>query len=85
MKKYDVFGIGSALMDFLVEIDHDRFMEFGLKHGDMQLIEQGKASEILDKLKRFEVKVAPGGSSANTAAGVAFLGGKSVFFWHGWR
>jgi len=80
MKKYDVFGIGSALMDFLVEIDNDSFSEFELKHGDMQLVEESKASEILDKLKNHEVKIAPGGSSANTVAGVAFLGGKSIFF-----
>jgi len=79
MKKYDVFGIGNALMDFLVEIDHKKFLEFDIKHGDMHIVDEKKAGEILEKLHLHDVKIAPGGSSANTVAGVAFLGGKAVF------
>ncbi|MDO8740967.1 MAG: adenosine kinase [Candidatus Woesearchaeota archaeon] len=79
MKKYDVFGIGSALMDFLVEVDHKELLEMDLKHGEMHLIDKAHSKKIFEKLKKYKFKIAPGGSAANVLAGVAVLGGKVVF------
>lgn len=79
MKKYDVFGIGSALMDLLIEIEPKELLEIDLKQGEMHLIDEEKSKRILDKLKKYDVKIAPGGSSANTLVGIARLGGKVVF------
>lgn len=78
-KKYDVFGIGSALMDILIEIDYNKFLEFDLKKGFFHLIDEGQSKVLLDKIKEYDVKIAPGGSSANTLYGIAILGGKVVF------
>ena len=78
MKKYDVVGIGSALLDFTYEVDDSLINDLGLKKGEMQLIDNNKSKEILKKLVKYPVKISPGGSSSNTVAGVAFLGGKSV-------
>ncbi|MBI2128773.1 adenosine kinase [Candidatus Woesearchaeota archaeon] len=79
MKKYDVFGIGSALMDFLVEVDHKKLLEMDLKHGEMHLIDKAHSKRIFEKLKNYKFKIAPGGSAANVLAGVAVLGGNAVF------
>jgi len=79
MKEHDVFGIGSALMDFLIEIDEDELLEMDLNKGEMHLIDEEKSKKILKKLENYNVKTAPGGSSANTLAGIAILGGKAVF------
>jgi len=79
MKKYDVFGIGSALMDLLIEIEPKELLEIDLKHGEMHLIDEEKSKKILEKLKKYNVKIAPGGSSANTLVDIARLGGKVVF------
>jgi len=79
MKEYDVFGIGSALMDFLIEIGEDELIDMGLKKGEMHLIGEEKSNEILKRIKNYDVKTAPGGSSANTLAGIAALGGNAVF------
>lgn len=79
MKKYDVFGIGSALMDFLIEVDDNQLAEFDLKKGEMHLIDEEKSKELLNKLKHYNVKTAPGGSSANTLAGIAAFGGNVIF------
>lgn len=79
MKKYDVFGIGSALMDFLIEVDENELLKMDLKKGEMHLIDEKKSKEILSKLKHYNVRTTPGGSSANTLAGVAALGGSAVF------
>lgn len=78
-KKYDVFGIGSALMDFLVEIGHEELLEMDLKHGEMHLVDQDHSKKIFEKLKNYKFKIAPGGSTANVLAGVAVLGGKVIF------
>ncbi len=79
MKEHDVFGVGSALMDFLIEIGDNELLEMDLSKGEMHLIDEEKSRQILKKLENYSVKTAPGGSSANTLAGVAVLGGKSVF------
>lgn len=79
MKQYDVCGIGSALMDFIVEVDDGIIAEMDLRKGEMHLIDEKKSKEILKKLEDYSVKTSPGGSSANTLAGVACLGGSAVF------
>lgn len=79
-KEYDVIGLGNALMDLLVEINHDKFLEFDLKHGEMHLVNETKAKEILDKInnEKLTIETIPGGSAANTIKCIAFLGGKSI-------
>jgi len=79
MKKYDVIGIGNALMDFIVEVNHNLLIEMDLKKGQMHLIDEDKSKEILKKLEKHQVKTAPGGSAANTLAGISVLGGSAVF------
>ena len=79
MKKYDVIGIGAALLDFIIEVDDDMLDEMDLNKGEMHLIEEEKSKEILKKLENYGIKIAPGGSSANTLAGVNVLGGNAVF------
>ncbi|MBN2111571.1 adenosine kinase [Candidatus Woesearchaeota archaeon] len=79
MKKYDIFGIGSALMDFLIEVEDNVLVEMDMKKGEMHLIDEEKSKKMLEKLKDYKVRTAPGGSSANTLAGVASFGGSVVF------
>jgi sugar/nucleoside kinase (ribokinase family) len=76
---YDVIGIGSALLDFIVPVEEADLGAFGLKKGEMQLIDEGRSREILSRLAEREMEISPGGSSANTLAGVALLGGQGVF------
>ena len=78
MKTNDVIGLGNALMDFLVEVDEEKLAEFGLQKGEMHLVEEAKAREVLAKVESFHFETTPGGSSANTLKGVAVLGGKAI-------
>lgn len=79
--KYDVFGIGNALMDFLIEIREDEFVELDLKKGQFHMIDEKRSKQILEKIKTQEkkIKLAPGGSAANTLHGIALLGGNVIF------
>ena len=80
-KTHDVIGLGSALMDILVEVNNDKLVEFDLKKGEMHLVDEGKANAILQKIREHQLQVeyVPGGSSANTLKGMALLGGKVIF------
>lgn len=77
--KYDVFGIGNALMDFLIEIREDEFLELDLKKGQFHMIDEKKSKQILAQVNNKEITLAPGGSCANTLHGIALLGGSVVF------
>jgi sugar/nucleoside kinase (ribokinase family) len=79
MKTYDVIGIGSALLDITFEVDDSLIKELGLNKGQMVLIDNEKNKEILKKLYLYSSETFPGGSSANTIAGVGVLGGNSLF------
>ena len=77
--QFDVTGIGSALLDFTVEVDETVLEKFGLEKGGMQLIDEERSREILDELGHYTMEISPGGSAANTVAGVLNLGGSGIF------
>ncbi|HBS99732.1 adenosine kinase [Salipiger marinus] len=77
MKKYQVVGIGNAIVDVLTRAD-DSFLEhMGITKGIMQLIERDRA-EVLYGAMESRVQ-APGGSVANTLAGLGNLGLRTAF------
>lgn len=76
---FDVAAIGSALMDITAAVSEDILSELGLKKGSMHLIDEEKSREILKHLDDSKLKLSPGGSSANTAAGVRDLGGSGLY------
>jgi sugar/nucleoside kinase (ribokinase family) len=78
-KQYDVCGIGSPLLDFIVEVDEGVLAEIDMNKGQMHLIDEQQSDRILEMIKRYQVKTAPGGSSANTLACVSALGGSAIF------
>lgn len=77
MSQYQVVGIGNAIVDVLSHSD-DRFLDhMGIEKGIMQLIERERA-EVLYAAMRERVE-APGGSVANTLAGLGNLGLSTAF------
>ncbi len=78
-KRYDVAGIGSALLDLIVEVPDTMLAEAGLSKSTMTLISKEESQRIFDLLRTRHFLVAPGGSAANTLAGVSVLGGQSLF------
>ncbi len=71
-KTYDVVGIGNAIVDVLTQAD-DSFLELmGIQKGIMQLVERNRG-ELLYGAMESRVQ-APGGSVANTLAGLGGLG-----------
>ena len=57
MKTNDVIGLGAALMDFLIEVDEDKLIEFDLKKGEMHLVDEEKAKSVLEKINHHQLKI----------------------------
>jgi sugar/nucleoside kinase (ribokinase family) len=76
---YDVTGIGSPLVDYIIDADDALLRELGLTKGSMCLIDEAQSARILARVRDFVSVKVPGGSAANTLAGVAMLGGKTAF------
>ncbi len=76
-KRFQVVGIGNALVDVLAHCD-DAFMEAnGVQKGVMQLIDRDRGSELYARIG--PAREISGGSVANTIAGIAGLGGRTAF------
>ena len=76
-QKYDVAGLGNAIMDVIAAVDDQFLLDHGIAKGAMTLIDEFRAEELHRALSQ-SVQV-PGGSAANTMAGIASLGGRAVF------
>ena len=74
---YDVTGIGNAIVDVLAKVG-DRFLtERNLPKSCMTLLDAQDAGRIYEDI--VPEREVPGGSAANTVAGLASLGGAPAF------
>lgn len=78
-KEYDVIGIGNPLLDIIIEVDDGVLHEHGLQKGGMRGVDNREGKKIIESLDAYTKASVSGGSAANTVAGVALLGGKSLF------
>lgn len=76
-RKYDVLGIGNAIVDVLTNVD-DGFLENeNLQKGSMQLVSESEAAALYDKLG--QCIECSGGSAGNTIAGLASMGAQTSY------
>ncbi|NMM47255.1 adenosine kinase [Marinigracilibium pacificum] len=78
-KKYDVFGMGNALVDFEFEVDDSFFEENGIQKGLMTLVDEERQNFLMDVLHNIPAKKQCGGSAANTVIALSQFGGKSYY------
>lgn len=70
----DVVAVGSAIVDILVEATAGDLAGLGLEPGTMTLVDQATSDELYQSVR--PAAQVSGGSAANTAVGVAALGGR---------
>lgn len=75
--RFDVAGLGNAIVDVIALTDDAFLTRHGIAKGGMTLIDEPRAKLLEDNLA--DTTVTPGGSAANTIAGLASLGGKGAF------
>ncbi|MEM1360237.1 MAG: adenosine kinase [Pseudomonadota bacterium] len=76
-KRYSVVGMGNAIVDVLTRADDSFLDHMGIEKGIMQLVERERAELLYGAMD--ERTQAPGGSVANTLAGVGQLGLSTAF------
>ena len=78
-RKYQIFGVGNALVDIEVETTADRLSELGVEKGLMTLVEPARQRELLDGLGGVQHKRTGGGSAANTIHAMSQLGSSCYY------
>src|SRR5690554_973262 len=76
--RFDVLTIGNAIVDIIAPIDPGFLEREGMSEGIMHLIDEARSIHLYDLMPADKRQVS-GGSAANTAAGVAALGGRAAF------
>ncbi len=75
--RYDVLGLGNAIVDVLARTEDDFLVAQGMNKGGMALIDEPRAQAIYDAMG--PAVEASGGSAANTIVGVAGFGARAAF------
>lgn len=79
MKKYNVFGIGNAIVDIVTEVDHDFFEKNNIEKGVMTLVDEKRQLELMKVIDMKKSKMSGGGSAGNTVVALNQFGGKSFY------
>jgi adenosine kinase len=75
--RYDVLGIGNAIVDVIARAEEDFLLTQGMRKGGMALIDEPRAQAIYDAMGP-AVEMS-GGSAANTIVGLSSLGARAAF------
>lgn len=78
-KKYNVYGIGNALVDMEFEISEEFLEKHAVKKGVMTLVDEETQTRLIKDINRGETVEKPGGSAANTVFAVSQFGGKAFY------
>ncbi len=76
--QFDVLTIGNAIVDIIAQADDDFLVREKIVKGAMNLIDADRSAHLYAAMG--PAIEASGGSAANTAAGVASLGGSAAYF-----
>ncbi len=79
MHRYDIYGIGNALVDMEFRVDDSTLREIGIAKGMMTLVDAERQAELRSILAEACVNRASGGSAANTCIALTGLGGKAFY------
>jgi sugar/nucleoside kinase (ribokinase family) len=79
LAKYDIYGVGSALVDTEVKVSNDFLTETGISKGLMTLVDRSHQLKILDRLNSQEMVQKCGGSACNSVVAAASLGATAFF------
>ena len=79
MAKYDVYGIGNALVDMEYEIEVADLETLGIDKGVMTLMDEQCQLRMMDHLAAYPHQRSSGGSAANSMIAVRQFGGTSFY------
>ncbi len=77
--KYDVYGIGNAIVDIVTEVEYDFFEKNNIEKGVMTLVDEKRQQELMKVIDMKKSKLSGGGSAGNTMTAISQLGGKAFY------
>ncbi len=77
--KYNVYGVGNALVDIQARVSDDVLNRLEFQKGIMTLVDEPTQQRVLNGLTTARINRCAGGSAANTVIGIAQFGGKAAF------
>lgn len=78
-KKYNVTGIGNALVDIEFEVSDDFLDKNGIEKGLMTLVDEERQTELMHIIKTKTSKMQCGGSAANSMIALSQFGGNAYY------
>jgi len=78
-KKYNVFGIGNALVDIVTEVDDQFLSDHNIEKGLMTLVDEENQTKISNAINMSKSNMQCGGSAANSIIAVSQFGGSSYY------
>ena len=78
-KKYNVYGIGNALVDIVTEVNDQFLKDHSIEKGLMTLVDEESQARISDAINMSKSNKQCGGSAANTIIAVSQFGGKGFY------
>jgi sugar/nucleoside kinase (ribokinase family) len=79
MSKFDVYGVGNALVDIQARVPDSLVSRLGIDKGIMTLVDDDRQASVLSSLGGHSLNRCAGGSAANTIVAVADFGGSAAF------
>ncbi|KAI3515649.1 hypothetical protein L1887_14550 [Cichorium endivia] len=73
--RWDVLGLGQAMVDFSGVVDDEFLMKLGLEKGTRKVVNHEERGRVLQAMDGCSYKAAAGGSLSNTLVALARLGG----------
>ena len=78
-KKYDVYGIGNALVDLEIKVNDKFLYDHKVEKGLMTLVDEATQFRLLGAVENAQMERKSGGSAANTVIAISQFGGKSFY------
>jgi len=79
MKKYDIYGIGNALVDLVFEVEDKFLSDNEVEKGLMTLVEEDRQKELISQIEVNENMMKGGGSAANTVVAASQFGSSCYY------
>ncbi|MGB0886523.1 MAG: adenosine kinase [Vicingaceae bacterium] len=78
-KKYNVYGIGNALVDIVTEVNDQFLADHNIEKGLMTLVDEEQQSKVSKAINMSKSNKQCGGSAANSIIAVSQFGGSSYY------
>ncbi len=79
MKRFDIYGLGNALVDMEFAVDDSFLARHRVDKGHMTLVDESRLDHLLDHLDGLERKRTSGGSAANSLIAAQAFGARAFY------